>query len=89
MNPVFLNGLHSVPAAELIIKSDGTILASAQKGMQPGDFTGVNVIKLDVEEKQVSCEVITSAVLSNGVITLTAGSTTLTYTVATGAYAAS
>jgi hypothetical protein len=89
MNPAFLSALNrSVPAAEIVIKSGGTIVAPIQKNMKPSDFVGVNVVKLDAEENQLSCEVITSAELSSGVITLTAGDTTLTYTVATGAYAA-
>ena len=87
MHPVFLKNVSYVPSAEIVIKNNGTIVASLQKGMKPTDFVGVSVVKLDAEEHQVSSEMITSAVLSSGVITLTAGTTTLTYTVATGAYA--
>ena len=89
MNPAFLSAANrSVPTAEIVIKSGGTIVAPIQKNMKPSDFVGVNVVKLDAEEKQLSCEMITSAVVSSGAITLTAGETTLTYTIATGEYAA-
>lgn len=89
MNPAFLSALNrSVPAAEIVIKSGGTIVAPIQKNMKPSDFVGVNVVKLDAEENQQSCEVITSAVVSGGTIVLTADVTALTYTIATGEYAA-